>query len=469
MVEHVFGFEARATLEIADIAEDADAVAAELSSDLGRSVRGYRVAYDGESHSGLPDPLEADVLVVAVPADEVPRACSVARSLQPGALVFDVTSEKVAAVEALLASAPDGVSVIGTHPLFGPAVDGIEGQTVVVCETPKTDPASRDWLCALLERQGAIVMSATPEEHDHLMSYVQVLTHFVYLSLADTYGKLGVPMARVLDFQTPPFLLQMAFMARLLNPAQLPVNADIQVTARLPEVRSAFADAARELAARLEGADHERALAEIHRIASSISGGALEYAKAASDQAINNRRRVARQLYRCRSNDTPCALVDTKTDEVIPAVIDEITPQELVIRRVALTTPGSERVALAYNDESRAAAEALGYRVEERKSETLKRAQLDILSRDEFEVWKAGNLAHHEVRANVTIRADVDHHTFASTLALAVPAVVAVDVVNRTETDHGVRVDLLVTIMGDRSAARGVEELVDLARRLGAR
>src|SRR5207302_4602069 len=90
LVEYVLGFETRATLSIADVADDVGDVAVELARDLDRSIGSHVITYEGDSCTGLPDLSDVDVLVVAVPAREVSRACCVVRSLSHRALVFDV-------------------------------------------------------------------------------------------------------------------------------------------------------------------------------------------------------------------------------------------------------------------------------------------------------------------------------------------------------------------------------------------
>ena len=84
------------------------------------------------------------------------------------------------------------------------------------------------------------------------------------------YFELGVPKN-----SAHPNLakLLVAFMARLLDPRQLGVNADIQIAASRPEVRAAFADAAETLQVVLAG-DREEVLGEIRRIADALPAAA---------------------------------------------------------------------------------------------------------------------------------------------------------------------------------------------------
>ena len=80
------------------------------------------------------------LVMLAVPEDQIEVTCSaILPRLKAGATVFDVVSTKTRAMTAMLAHAPDGVGVLGTHPLFGPAVPDVIGQTFMMVPTDRTD------------------------------------------------------------------------------------------------------------------------------------------------------------------------------------------------------------------------------------------------------------------------------------------------------------------------------------------
>lgn len=122
-----------------------------------------------------------DVVVLCVPMAAFEGVVRRMRGLvRPGALVVDTCSVKGFPVAAMKRWLPRGVSLLGTHPNFGPdsAADSLEGRTIVLCRVRMTDAAYARAKRAL-ERKGLRVVELTPREHDRRMASSLVLTHFV--------------------------------------------------------------------------------------------------------------------------------------------------------------------------------------------------------------------------------------------------------------------------------------------------
>ncbi len=133
---------------------------------------------------------DADVVIVSVPISVTERVIEeVGPHVPEGALLTDVTSVKVRPVRAMLEHAREGTHVLGTHPLFGPTVPSLRGQTVILTPTERSGPWTRR-VRRYLERKGANVVVCTPEEHDRAMALVQCLTHFVLLGAGLAIGDL---------------------------------------------------------------------------------------------------------------------------------------------------------------------------------------------------------------------------------------------------------------------------------------
>jgi prephenate dehydrogenase len=153
-----------------------------------------------------PTPVEAagqaDVVVLSVP---IPKVTEVVRELapamRPDAALIDLTSVKQRPLSAMLAHFPG--EVVGTHPLFGPRVKTIAGQTVVLCRG--RGERWFNWLKELLEAAGARVKVTTATEHDRLMAVVQGLAHFSLMALEMAIRELGVSHQDLEEFATPTF------------------------------------------------------------------------------------------------------------------------------------------------------------------------------------------------------------------------------------------------------------------------
>ncbi|MGB5620727.1 MAG: prephenate dehydrogenase/arogenate dehydrogenase family protein, partial [Desulfobacterales bacterium] len=105
--------------------------------------------------------------------------------MRPDALVADVCSVKEKPVRWMKAALPETVSILGTHPMFGPdsASAGLEGMKIALCRV-RIDDNLYVKIVAFLKRSGLTVIETTPEEHDRQIAVSLALTHFIGRSLA---------------------------------------------------------------------------------------------------------------------------------------------------------------------------------------------------------------------------------------------------------------------------------------------
>lgn len=130
-----------------------------------------------------------DVVVLCVPIGSFEALTRRIKGLvRPGALVVDVCSVKESPVRAMKRHLPRSVSLLATHPNFGPdsAADSLKGRKIVLCRVRMKDADYRRAKHAL-ERKGLDVVEMSPREHDRRMASSLVLTHFIGRSLI-AYG-----------------------------------------------------------------------------------------------------------------------------------------------------------------------------------------------------------------------------------------------------------------------------------------
>jgi len=130
-----------------------------------------------------------DIIVLCVPMAAFESTVRRIRTLvRPDALVVDTCSVKGIPVAAMKRWLPRNVSLLGTHPNFGPdsAADSLKGRAIVLCRVRMKDAAYRAAKRAL-ERKGLNVVELTPREHDRRMASSLVLTHFIGRALV-AYG-----------------------------------------------------------------------------------------------------------------------------------------------------------------------------------------------------------------------------------------------------------------------------------------
>jgi prephenate dehydrogenase len=131
--------------------------------------------------------------------------------MREDALLMDLTSLKRAPVKAMLESSVS--EVIGCHPLFGPQIDSIAGQRIVLC--PARVKKWLPWLKDTLERNGALVVETTPENHDQMMAIVQGLNHFNTIMMGLVLSRTGVNISELMKFTTPIFKTKMEIIEKV--------------------------------------------------------------------------------------------------------------------------------------------------------------------------------------------------------------------------------------------------------------
>jgi prephenate dehydrogenase len=152
------------------------------------------------------------VVVVSVPISVTNTVIEkVGPHMREDALLMDLTSLKRAPVKAMLESSVS--EVIGCHPLFGPQIDSIAGQRIVLC--PARVKKWLPWLKDILGRNGALVVETTPEEHDQMMAIVQGLNHFNTIVMGMVLSRTGISISDLMKFATPVFKSKMEIIGKV--------------------------------------------------------------------------------------------------------------------------------------------------------------------------------------------------------------------------------------------------------------
>jgi len=177
---------------------------------------GYEVLVSGRStrltNTRLAE--QSDLVVVSVPIHDTVRVIEeISPVLTKDQLLCDFTSLKTGPVTAMLRS---DASVIGLHPLFGPTVQSLRHQTIIVCPARASDSQVQS-LLSLFRREGAQCTLSTPQEHDRMMAVVQGLTHFVTLCMADSVRRLGIDIETTRAFTSPVYQIELSLVGRLLS------------------------------------------------------------------------------------------------------------------------------------------------------------------------------------------------------------------------------------------------------------
>ncbi len=166
-----------------------------------------------------------DIVMISVPIRVTTDVIEeIAPLLRKDQIICDLTSLKVKPIECMLKSKAE---VIGFHPMFGPSVSSIFGQTIIVVPTRCSDGLYTDFV-QLFEKEGAICKVTDAKTHDKLMAVIQGLTHFKAFVLASTMRRLEISPEDTEAFMSPVYKIETSVAGRLL--AQSPkLYADILI------------------------------------------------------------------------------------------------------------------------------------------------------------------------------------------------------------------------------------------------
>ena len=166
---------------------------------------------------------KCDIVIVSVPIHETIKVIEeIAPIMNKNQLLCDFTSIKTPPVEAMLKSE---ARVMGLHPMFGPSLSSIKGQTIVA--TPvRCSESDKEFLFDIFRNEGASVCIMTPGEHDRVMSIVQGLVHFATLSVAEAVRKTlekskqsgdNLTLDTVISVMSPVYRIEMGLIGRILG------------------------------------------------------------------------------------------------------------------------------------------------------------------------------------------------------------------------------------------------------------
>ena len=132
---------------------------------------------------------QCELVIPAVPISNMESILSqMAAVIRSDALVVDVCSVKVYPVQWMRRLLPGTVSILATHPMFGPdsAATSLTGRKIVLCPE-RIENARYGKIAAYLKSKGLVVIESTPEAHDRQIAVSLALTHFIGRSL-DEFG-----------------------------------------------------------------------------------------------------------------------------------------------------------------------------------------------------------------------------------------------------------------------------------------
>ena len=156
---------------------------------------------------------KSDVVIVSVPIKHtIPLIKSIVPLMRKDQLLMDFTSLKEAPIKAMLKSKS---AVVGLHPMFGPGVEKLIGQTIIEC--PIRSNSHYKHIRKVFEKEKAKIKRSTPVKHDQMMAIIQGMLHFSSITMCHVLKDLGIDVEESLKYTSPVYKLKMDMIGRILN------------------------------------------------------------------------------------------------------------------------------------------------------------------------------------------------------------------------------------------------------------
>ncbi len=152
-----------------------------------RSDKSSEIARTGAHAASLETVCRQDIVIPCVPISTFRENLkSIAPLLKPHSLVIDVCSVKEYPVQWMLEELPDSVSILATHPMFGPdsAADSLKDRKICLCRV-RVPEKQYNKIKNYLASKGLIVIEASAREHDEQIATSLSLTHLIGRTLSE--------------------------------------------------------------------------------------------------------------------------------------------------------------------------------------------------------------------------------------------------------------------------------------------
>ncbi|CAB1071258.1 hypothetical protein D1AOALGA4SA_1174 [Olavius algarvensis Delta 1 endosymbiont] len=153
-----------------------------------RSEKASEISRMGAQPASLEVVCRQDIVIPCVPISIFRDFLNnIAPLVKPDALIVDVCSVKEYPIRWMKEILPDSVSILATHPMFGPdsASNSLEGCKICLCKVKLAENQYRK-IRKYLYSKGLVVVEATAKEHDEQIATSLALTHLIGRTLSES-------------------------------------------------------------------------------------------------------------------------------------------------------------------------------------------------------------------------------------------------------------------------------------------
>ncbi len=182
--------------------------------DLGISVIGVDIDSGKSEFQKLKN---CSVIIFSLPMHNMQEATKFYRPfISNSSLVVENCSVKSESLNHLLNTYTDGNEVLGIHTMFGPSIETIKRENVIITRTEKSLDLSHEFE-QLFYKAGAITHHGTIDNHDNSVSIVQALVQYSTIVLAQTLLSQVQNIEQLKPYLTPNSRLIFSNIERILK------------------------------------------------------------------------------------------------------------------------------------------------------------------------------------------------------------------------------------------------------------
>lgn len=175
----------------------------------------YNLNYSNDNEKSVKN---TDIIIFSVPISYMEKTIKhLAPKVKSWSILLDICSIKWFSSQTMKKYAPKDCLVIPTHPMFGPYIESIAWQIIVL--TPE-DNVKKDKRYGLLkdflELKWVKIIETTPSYHDKMMAVVQGLTHINMFTIWETIKRLRIDIKESMKFVSPIYKLMIASVSRYI-------------------------------------------------------------------------------------------------------------------------------------------------------------------------------------------------------------------------------------------------------------
>ena len=177
----IIGFGRFGKLTARYLAEDFDVLV------FNRTNKSAEIKKTGARNTSLKAVCQQKIVILCVPISTFKEVLvEIGPLLNEDSVVVDVCSVKVYPTQWMEASLPETVSILATHPIFGPdsAADSLKGHKIFLSPI-RIGKKQYQKIKTYLASKELVLIESTPEDHDEQIAISLALTHYIGRTLSE--------------------------------------------------------------------------------------------------------------------------------------------------------------------------------------------------------------------------------------------------------------------------------------------